>query len=256
MADRQVRLPGLGWMLRQVRHDGWLAVAGCDFYFDHRVAAAYFSLAGGRLNEPGIHAHLGQILKEAGEEICLVNVGANVGEFALVTALQFPQVRVVAIEPIPGCCHAIRESARRMNLDSIEVIQAAAGSADGQATFAIDRNPHTSSLTAPSANPLDVITVNVITVDGSVKVDESSVVLLIDVEGHELEVLKGSRALIQDQRPTIYFEYNDASRQGFHIDELRHELGPDYLILRVNDDGHVDDDIDHAWNCVAIPQKK
>jgi len=140
-----------------------------------------------------------------------------------------------------------------MNLESVQVIEAAAGSSSGQTSFVIDRNPHTSSLATPSINPIGVVTVDVVSVDECVSVAETSVVLLIDVEGHELEVLRGSRALIARHRPTIYFEYNAASRQGFHIEEMRQELGPDYLIFRLNDDGRVDEDIDHAWNCVAIP---
>ena len=73
----------------------------------------------------------------------------------------------------------------------------------------------------------------------------------IDVEGAELEVLKGGRRLLETLRPLLIFEYNEVSRRSFSLDDIRSLLGQDYAIWRLRGDGLLDASFGSTWNCVA-----
>jgi hypothetical protein len=78
--------------------------------------------------------------------------------------------------------------------------------------------------------------------------------LLVDVEGSEPEVLRGGLNLIRKLQPLIIFEYNDAvSKKCYPISEIQAILGDAYSLHRLRGDGRLDQDVEHAWNCVAIP---
>ena len=77
-------------------------------------------------------------------------------------------------------------------------------------------------------------------------------ILLIDVEGAEVRVLKGGAAFIRAHRPLIIFEFNYVSQQVFCLDDVRKELGQDYSIWRLRSDGRLDQDFSQTWNCVGI----
>ena len=54
-------------------------------------------------------------------------------------------------------------------------------------------------------------------------------------------------------RPLIVFEYNFVSKRHFQLSDIQKLLGADYGIFRLRKDGYLDECVDSAWNCVAVP---
>jgi len=158
---------------------------------------------------PPDHAHLGAIayglLETAVQEALvrhlprggtLVDVGANVGFFTLLGArLVGPDGRVAALEPAPVSAAAIRRNAARNGFGHVEVLQCAAGAASGRAAFQIVRDESWSKLEPLGAHPdtervvdVKVAAIDDLVADGRLPVPD---VVKIDVEGAELDVLRG-----------------------------------------------------------------
>lgn len=133
-----------------------------------------------------------------------LDVGANVGYItALMGRRAGPDGRVVAFEPHPDLFRLLQENVRRADPSpsaTVELHNAAVGEATGQATLVIPPEFETNDgLASLSATPRDgdvVISVDVMTLDDLLG-DRSVGVLKIDVEGHELSVLKGAARLIE-----------------------------------------------------------
>ena len=78
---------------------------------------------------------------------------------------------------------------------------------------------------------------------------------MIHVEGYELEVIKGAIQTIRRLQPLIVFEYNHISKQHFKVEEIKETIGDQYKIFRLRAASFLDNDIDNAWNCIAIPSR-
>src|SRR5439155_1620403 len=116
-----------------------------------------------------------------------------------------PDGRVVAFEPHPDLFRLLQENvgrATRSPSANVELHNVAVGGMTGQALLVIPPEFGTNDgLASLSATPRDgdiVISVDVVTLDDLLG-DRSVSVLKIDVEGHELSVLKGAARLIKSQ---------------------------------------------------------
>jgi FkbM family methyltransferase len=136
---------------------------------------------------------------EAGS-LCF-DVGANIGEKA--EALLYAGARVVAFEPQPDCVSELQ--ARCGHRPQFTARQAALGSQVGEATLYI-HSSHTSTSLAPEwqGGSEHSIRVQVTTLDRAIGEFGMPSFCKIDVEGWELEVLKGLTRPI----PLISFEYH------------------------------------------------
>ena len=145
----------------------------------------------------------------------VMDVGANVGFFTMVSArLSGPTGRVIAIEPAPANAALIRENARANGFAHVEVIEAAAGArggtaelwiaayAGGHALSTADRPPDAQALVA-----VPLLAIDELVRDGKVPVPD---LVKIDVEGAELDVVEGMEATLQQHRPTLIVEIDDA----------------------------------------------
>lgn len=136
----------------------------------------------------------------------VIDVGANVGQFALAAHRSFPEAAIFSFEPAPD--------ARKLlirNLQGIPfatVFPFALGSAEGKIEFHVSKYSHVSSVLdiAPSnynpnyrGNALSTITVDVTTLDRIVELMDLSepILLKLDVQGFEAEVLKGATRVLK-----------------------------------------------------------
>jgi FkbM family methyltransferase len=134
-------------------------------------------------------------------DLCF-DVGSNVGDKAEV--FLHLGARVVAFEPVPHCAREI--AARCSNNPRLTVIQAAVGSAAGTAGMTVGKWDKISSLTPGWVREQDVkeiIDVPVTTLDIEIKKFGIPKFCKIDVEGHEMEVLRGLSHAI----PALTLEY-------------------------------------------------
>jgi amino acid adenylation domain-containing protein/FkbM family methyltransferase/non-ribosomal peptide synthase protein (TIGR01720 family) len=81
---------------------------------------------------------------------CVVDVGANIGLFALYAHASAPGVRIYACEPNPVACAALRENLRLYGVDAV-VVPAALGDRPGRVSFT--HYPRFTSLSGLYADP-------------------------------------------------------------------------------------------------------
>ncbi len=134
-----------------------------------------------------------------------IDIGANVGTFLeLFTALA-PEGRHLAFEPVPE----LRADLGR-RFPGVEVRAEALSDREGETTFHLHRAlPSRSSLrdVGYAAGETEAITVPVRTLDALIPEGFSPALIKLDVEGAELEVLRGARATLATHRPLLLFEY-------------------------------------------------
>lgn len=147
------------------------------------------------------------------------DVGANVGFFSLLAAsIVGDSGAVYAFEPVPANAASIRHSARLNRLSNIEVFEEAVGERSGSASLILSRHIGGATLASKGA-PQDAtgeIEVAVTTLDDAIadRGLRPPSLIKIDVEGAELEVLRGMTDTLAIHRPPILYEIDDATPEG------------------------------------------
>lgn len=243
-------LKGLGWLLNHVTDDAVIESDGVRFFFDHRIAGSYVTMIAGYCNEPETPAFIAATLEKLGGNAVVVDVGASVGDIALRAATYARVSRVLAFEAHPVAASALRRSITLNGWSHVQVFEELVGDGAAYPFEPSDINSSASGIVAGSNGPLMQ----------SMRLDErladvtGPLIMVIDVEGAEPIVLRGAAQTIARLKPVIIFEYNDVSRRRYALSEVRALLGDGYEIYRLTRAGQLDDDCEHAWNCVALPR--
>jgi FkbM family methyltransferase len=144
----------------------------------------------------------------------IVDVGANRGQFALVCRAKFPDARIVAFEPLRDAGTVFRSVFAVDGSTSLHEV--ALGVERTQARMHVSAADDSSSLLPigqrqealfPGTAESHTVDVNVVPLDAIVSASEieSPALLKIDVQGFELEVLRGCRSLLP-QFDYVYVE--------------------------------------------------
>ena len=156
-----------------------------------------------------------------------IDVGANKGFHTFpMASLVGGAGKVYAFEPISELNSALVERARRETVNQIEFILAALGSKSGDVEFFSIKNYTPLSglkLRSPPADAVvEQIKVPLMRLDERIARDARVRFIKIDVEGGELDVIKGGLELIKRSRPIIAFEDGRdkaAESYGYTIDD-------------------------------------
>jgi len=136
----------------------------------------------------------------------VLDVGANVGQFAVAAARLFPGVHVHSFEPLPDCVAQLRKHAAR--LGNITVHPVALGEREGEVTMRVNAQSRASSVLPlapahreafPAAQEQREITVRVATLDQMLAdvVLPPPLLLKVDVQGYEAQTLRGATRILQ-----------------------------------------------------------
>ena len=161
-----------------------------------------------------------------------VDVGANVGHYALRLAALVP--RVQAFEPHPRLAYVLRRAMpHRVEVHSI-AISDTCGRAVLTVPYFMRPTEGMASLSEHSglfaeARSLMRIRVERTTLD--TLADRDIGFVKIDVEGHEMQVLRGADSLIQRQRPTFLVEVEERHRSGAVREAFAFFAARDYVGL-------------------------
>jgi FkbM family methyltransferase len=164
-----------------------------------------------RLN--GERRLLRSVVRSAGPTPVFFDVGANVGRWSLEASRLAPHGRVHAFEPHPA---AFAELVRAVSGRNVSCHPVALGSAPGRAELHFDpeltvlSSLHERNLEGFGVALDDTVEVEVSTIDAFCDAEGIGAVDLvkIDVEGHELETLRGARASLEAGRiAAVQFEY-------------------------------------------------
>jgi FkbM family methyltransferase len=138
-----------------------------------------------------------------------LDVGANIGGYSIWAGEL--GARVIALEPAADTFRLLTENAA-LNSYPITTIQAAVGAANGTATF-------TSGHDALNRfDPSGTIKTKVVTVDSLIG-DNLVAGMKVDVEGFEIEVLRGCENALREQRiKLIQLEWNQECLRSLGID--------------------------------------
>lgn len=135
-----------------------------------------------------------------------VDCGANIGIWSLVAASAVGlKGQVYAFEPNPDTVQKLKRNILLQELENIHVTQAAVGKECGSVNF-ICEDSHNISHIAPakSIESIQVPTVNLDTILNGKSISGCK----IDVEGYELDVLKGAENLLKSHYPWLCIEFN------------------------------------------------
>jgi FkbM family methyltransferase len=141
----------------------------------------------------------------------LLDIGGNIGSFALPMAKAHPEIEVHAYEPNPAAIERFKKNIAINRLKNIKLKELAVGRQTGECEFWAFENKDVglSSFRSPLEKGSRKIKVGMVRLD-DVGLDEKQVCMIkIDTEGYEYEVLEGARALLQKNFPPILLEHED-----------------------------------------------
>jgi FkbM family methyltransferase len=165
--------------------------------------------------EEGTTALWSELLKHART---VFEVGANIGRYTFLAATSLrDRGKIHSFEPNPEVFGWLSGNLKRNQIANVRPNQIALSDIDGKATFHLPKNREwcVGSLIEGFASQTEPITIDVMRFDtycakfSVVKVD----LIKIDVEGAELNVLKGMGRLLMDWKPDIICEVLDGYKQ-------------------------------------------
>lgn len=251
-----INIPGLGFVQRRIVKDHILDFKGKKIFFNHQVHGSYDLMLIGRSNEPETHRFFSKILSGSQEEFSFIDVGASIGEMVFGISI-YPGIKeMYAFEPRKECAVALEKSKELNKEDRLTIINKAVGSEQGTVTFYSNSSGSGSGFYQDDRLTSEEEIIEQTTLDKELPREMKNPILLIDVEGYEPMVIKGGLEFIKNNSPIIIFEYNELSKKKYHITDIQHLLGDEYLIYRLRSDGNLDLDIENAWNCVGIKKNR
>lgn len=171
------------------------------------------------------------------------DIGANVGFFSLIAArLVGASGQVYAFEPVPANASLIQKNAEINNLRNITVFQKAISDNNGKGDLIQTEHPGGAKLSVvdtPLNSPIKmIIPVEVISIDGLL-INRDILppkLVKIDVEGAEIQVLKGMSTTIGKYKPLVIYEVDHKNKDEFmfrieQIDAFINEFGYKLKIL-------------------------
>ncbi|MBF0454692.1 MAG: FkbM family methyltransferase [Magnetococcales bacterium] len=249
-----ISIPGMGILSRLIDRNYELTVEnGKKIFLYHKVSECYGNFLIGLWGERETHLFFDQFVERSEAPLCFVNIGANIGEMMLDMASRPEVSHVYAAEPIPACMYGLQETVRINGFKHVTLIQKGFGRTVGEKQFIIDQRSPTASHFMREGDRGESIIVEQTTLDRALPELSEQVVMLIDVEGSELEVVEGGAAFIRRHNPVIIFEYNDTTQHHFTLDEMRQALGINYTIFKLCGNGLLDSRLEQSWNLVAVP---
>jgi len=148
-----------------------------------------------------------------------IDIGANIGLYTRwLSEWVGPEGQVVSIEPIPETHRYLIHNIDRLRLTNVVPLQCAISSSNGRVTMEIPRYEaggenfyRARIIQEPSSNEaLTRVSVNTRTLDTIVEeCGRMPGFVKCDVEGHELECLRGARAVLDHGKPAWLIEIAD-----------------------------------------------
>lgn len=148
----------------------------------------------------------------------IFDIGANIGTFTTWIAMAFPQGRVYSFEPQRAVFQQLTGNVAINNLYNVYTYNMGLGDKNEYVQFAepdyfynCDFGTFTLKTNKHVARTADTVTVEIRTLDSFIElyqIDRADLIK-IDVEGMDVEVLRGARETIKKFRPVVFVEYSD-----------------------------------------------
>lgn len=152
----------------------------------------------------------------------IVNCGANRGESTILFYENIPGCRVIALEPEEKNF----EFLQKLKLEGLKTIQAGVWSEDTTLRFS-DQGGGTSDGSIDTAGNTEII----VKALDHISECQSATYIKMDIEGAELEALKGAEEIIRKQRPKLAICIYHRPEDFFEIPLYIKKLNPDYKLF-------------------------
>lgn len=155
----------------------------------------------------------------------VLDIGANFGVFTkLFSQLVGPQGSVIAFEPVPQTFRTLAAGIRRYHRSNVQAINKAVSDHVGMVLMVVPPyeesqgdNLYQASIVNSPESPKS-FSIGAVTID-SLQLSRVDFIK-IDVEGHELEVLHGSRQTLEKHHPTLMVEVTSSRTVDFLCKEV------------------------------------
>jgi FkbM family methyltransferase len=160
----------------------------------------------------------------------IIEIGANTGTetvgFAMIVG---ESGSVIAFEPEPQLLSILRRNVELNGFKNVSVVAAAVSDRNGLARFIppdASGNSGLGHVTADGVGRGDVVDVPAITLDSLGSEYAAASFVTIDVEGHEIAVLRGAKRYLRQYRPMLVLEASSKhlKREGQSLDDVMAEL--------------------------------
>lgn len=169
---------------------------------------------------------------------CVVDVGANLGEWSIAMAELTKATQIIAVEPVPEIFQELRANTR--NYPRIRCIQSAVGEKSGWVTIHVHQLHQLSSVLRirDEVRPVhgvqqdiaEPVQVPMTSLDESLSDIGEVSLLKIDVQGYEPQVLSGARSVLKRTKMLMlevtYSSYYQGDQQFGEMDRLITKLSP------------------------------
>jgi FkbM family methyltransferase len=154
-------------------------------------------------------------IRAAGRTPLIVDAGANVGAASIWFALQFPEARVIAIEPEPGNAEMCRKNVAKAS--NVEVIEGAIGATSGYVTLSPPETPSWAFQTkreveAPTRGAVPILTIPELLASTP---DQDLLIAKVDIEGFEADLFSTNTDWL-DSTKVLMIELHDWLLPGAH----------------------------------------
>lgn len=223
-------------MRRHASNHYWLYQGGRKFELSESVASFRVESSGEsdilRHFADGEQRFVERVFQDMGRGSVVLDVGANIGVYTCLLGVTDKPSKIAAIEPHPGNFEALQENIERNGIDAT-AIQAAASDTSGSLKLASGKDgpgAGTANVAADSGMEVDSRRIDELVDGGEIPCPD---VVKIDVEGAEMDVLKGmSRILDEAEIRSLYVEVHP---EAWHRDSSISDFGynpsdvPDFL---------------------------
>ena len=149
-------------------------------------------------------AHLQKIITE---DMIIIDIGANIGYYALLESQLASKGHINAVEPVLKNYYLLRKNLTLNNCNNVSTYNFAIGNVDSHLEMYIyDKCNWSSFIKNPGGNIIDTVQVPVFTLDKFIDsyLTQNPHFIRMDVEGFEYEILMGAKKTLQSVTPLIF----------------------------------------------------
>lgn len=154
----------------------------------------------------------------------IVDIGANIGVFALYAATRAPGGRVYSFEPFPKSADYFEDNVRSSRLDNIKLFRGAVAGETGERTLQVNDSWLENALSENSRygeeQAVGGVTVKTVSLEDALADIEQCDLLKIDCEGSEFEILYSSPPETLKKVRRIVGEYHQNDKERMNVKEL------------------------------------
>ncbi len=171
-----------------------------------------------------------KVLESLEANSTIFDVGANVGFYSMLSATVLPSSNVYAFEPLPRNIDFLRRHIALNKFENIKLIPSAVGSVKGTALFDDSTNPSMGALSPDGKTQVEVVCVDDLLSSGFIRVPD---LIKMDIEGGEIEALKGMQNMLKNQPPKAIF----LSTHGSEIHDTCCKIltSSGFVLISIND---------------------